>query len=153
MLIRDRWNVQHLLGESGPRTTMRCNLWRECRLKAGTEGRLAMDDTLQQGDGIAGRHGTAREFAERALAAEARGDQDEADRLFAQAERLDPEAAATVLSERRREAGSTGRTAPQGMGPRQDDEVAAITRTVTGDDAPSRAGITGSGSGADGQGT
>lgn len=110
-----------------------------------------MDDTLHQGDGIAGRHGTARGFAERALAAEARGDQDEANRLFAQAERIDPEAVATVLAERRDEAG--GVAAPQDEGAQQDDEVAAVTRTVEPrQDAPSRAGITGSGSGADGQG-
>ena len=109
-----------------------------------------MDDTLHQGDGIAGRHGTAREFAERALAAEARGDQDEADRLFAQAERIDPEAVANVLAERRGDTGGTA--APQDLGPQQDEEVAAITRTVTGHDAWPPAGITGSGSGADGEG-
>ncbi len=109
-----------------------------------------MDDTLHQGDGIAGRHGTAREFAERALAAEARGDQDEADRLFAQAEQIDPEAVANVLAERRGDAGGTA--APQALSPQQDEEVAAITRTVTGHDARPPAGITGSGSGADGEG-
>ena len=117
-----------------------------------------MDDTLHQGDGIAGRHGTAREFAERALAAEARGDQDEADRLFAQAERIDPEAVANVLAERRGDTGGTaapqdlGPQQDQDLGPQQDEEVAAITRTVTGHDAWPPAGITGSGSGADGEG-
>ncbi len=110
-----------------------------------------MDDTLHQGDGIAGRHATARAFAERALAAEARGDQDEADRLFAQADKLDPEAAATVLAERRDEA--SGPAAAGDLGPQRDEEVAAITRTVTGHDARPPAGITGSGSGADSQGT
>ncbi len=106
-----------------------------------------MDDTLHQGDGIAGRHGTAREFAERAVAAEAWGDQDEADRLFAEAERIDPEAVANVLSQRVTDRASD-------PGPQRDEEVAAITRTVKpGQDAPSRAGITGSGSGADGEGT
>jgi hypothetical protein len=109
-----------------------------------------MDDTLHQGDGIAGRHAAAREMAERALAAEARGDQDEADRLFAAADRIDPEAVAAALAERR---DTPGRIAPGDQGPQNDDEVAAITRTVTGRDAPSRAGITGPGSGADGQGT
>lgn len=108
-----------------------------------------MDDTLNQGDGIAGRHGSAREMAERALAAEAQGDQEEADRLFAAADKLDPDAVATVLAERRDRPG--GVTAAD-QGPQDDDEVAAITRTVSGRDAPSRSGITGSGSGADGQG-
>lgn len=104
-----------------------------------------MDDALHQGDGIAGRHGHARRLAEEAVAAEARGDQQDADRLFAEADRLDPDAVAAVLSERRGEAGGD-------TGPQRDREVAAETRTVTGRDAPPRAGITGSGSGADGQG-
>ena len=106
-----------------------------------------MDDTLHQGDGIAGRHATARAMAERAVAAEARGDQDEADRLFAEAERIDPEAVANVLSE-----GVTSRAADPGA--QRDEEVAAMTRTVEpGQGAPSRAGITGPGSGADAQNT
>ena len=87
-----------------------------------------MDDTLHQGDGIAGRHGSAREMAERALAAEARGDQDEADRLFAAADKLDPEAVAAVLAERR---DTPGRVAQDSQGPQDDDEVAAMTRTST----------------------
>ena len=106
-----------------------------------------MDDTLHQGDGIAGRYATARAMAERAAAAEARGDQDEADRLFAEAERIDPEAVANVLAE-----GVTSRAGDPGA--QNDEEVAAMTRTVEpGQDAPSRAGITGPGSGADAQGT
>ena len=106
-----------------------------------------MDDTLHQGDGIAGRHTTARTMAERAVAAEARGDQDEADRLFAEAERIDPAAVAHVLSE-----GVASRAAD--LGAQRDEEVAAMTRTVEpGQDAPSRAGIAGSGSGADAQNT
>ena len=104
-----------------------------------------MDDALHQGDGIAGRHGNARRMAVEAVAAERRGDQDEADRLFAAADRLDPQAAAAVLAERQGEPGGD-------LGPQRDSEVAAMTRTVTGRDAPSRAGITGPGSGADGQG-
>ena len=44
-----------------------------------------------------GKHGKARALAEAALAAEKRGDQDEADRLFAEAQRTDPEAVADVL--------------------------------------------------------
>lgn len=46
-----------------------------------------------------GRRLQARRLAERALAARRAGDQDEADRLFAEADRIDPEAAADVLEE------------------------------------------------------
>ena len=106
-----------------------------------------MKDALQQGDGISGRHATARHMAERAVAAEARGDQDEADRLFAEAEKLDPEAVANVLSE-----SVTSRASDPGE--QNDAEVAGMSRTVEPhSDAPSRAGITGPGSGADAQGS
>ncbi len=97
----------------------------------------------QQGDGIAGRHQTARQTAERAVAASRAGNQDEADRLFADAARLDPVAVATVLAEHQE--GASADTQPA-----SDEEVAAMSRTVEPhQDAPSRAGITGSGSGAD----
>ena len=109
-----------------------------------------MDDTLHQGDGIGGRHGSARNMAERALAAEARGDQEEADRLFAQAERIDPEAVAAVLSERRGKAGDVAAT--QDQGPQRDDEVAAITRTVTGRDTRRAPGSPGQEAGRTGKG-
>lgn len=111
-----------------------------------------MEDTVHPADGLGKRFGTARGIAEKALAAEAAGDQDEADRLFAQADNVDPQAVAALLAERRGEAG--GDTFAKDGGPQRDEEVAAITRTIApGHDAPPRAGITGSGSGADGQGT
>ena len=108
-----------------------------------------MDDSLRQGDGIAGKHGAARVLAEQAMAAQSRGDEDEADRLFAEADKVDPDAVIAVLEER---GGSRTRhrvdTAPQ-----DDDEIAAMSRTVEpGSDAPSRAGVSGRGSGADSQG-
>jgi len=109
-----------------------------------------MDDGLQQGDGIAGKHGAARLLAEQAVAAQARGDDEEADRLFAQAERSDPDAVIAVLQERAAEA--PGRTGGDAM-PQDDAEIAAMSRTVEpGSDAPSRAGVSGRGSGADNQG-
>ena len=108
-----------------------------------------MDDGLKQGDGIAGKHGAARTLAEQAMAAQARGDEDEADRLFAEAEKADPDAVVAVLQERSGErARSGGDTAPQ-----DDEEIAAMSRTVEPrSDAPSRAGVSGRGSGADNQG-
>lgn len=108
-----------------------------------------MDDGLRQGDGIAGKHGAARALAEQAMAAQARGDEDEADRLFAEADKTDPDAVIAVLQE----SGGT-RTQPlTDMAPQDDDEIAAMSRTVEpGSDAPSRAGVSGSGSGADSQG-
>ena len=108
-----------------------------------------MDDSLQQGDGIAGKHGAARVLAEQALAAQTRGDEDEANRLFAEADRADPDAVIAVLQER------SGSAAPAGTdkGPQDDEEIAAMSRTVEpGADAPSRAGVSGRGSGADNQG-
>ncbi len=104
-----------------------------------------MQDGPQQGDGIAGRHETARQTAERAIAAQRAGDQDEADRLFADAARLDPTAVSAVLAE---QPATQSNTAPA-----TDEEIAALSRTVEPHaDAPSRAGITGPGSGADNQG-
>ena len=108
-----------------------------------------MDDGLTQGDGIAGKHGAARLLAEQAVAAQARGDEDEADRLFAQADKADPDAVIAVLQER----GGTRARAGAGAGPGNDEEIAAMSRTVEpGSDAPSRAGVSGRGSGADNQG-
>lgn len=108
-----------------------------------------MDDGLHQGDGIAGKHGSARALAERALAAQARGDEDEADRLFAEADRVDPAAVIAVLQER---SGQPGPGRATGA-PQDDAEIAAMSRTVEpGSAAPSRAGVSGRGSGADGEG-
>ena len=108
-----------------------------------------MDDGLRQGDGIAGKHGAARALAEQALAAQARGDEAEADRLFAEADKVDPDAVIAVLQER---GGARSRSRTD-MAPQDDDEIAAMSRTVEpGSDAPSRAGVSGRGSGADNQG-
>lgn len=89
-----------------------------------------------------------RQLAERALRAPATGDDDEADRLFAAADRADPQAVVAVLEEHRDES-----TAGGDAGPQDDAEIAAQSRTVEpGADAPSRAGISGRDSGADTQG-
>ncbi|MBS0639966.1 MAG: hypothetical protein JSS43_08850 [Proteobacteria bacterium] len=49
----------------------------------------------------ADRRPQARALVEKALQAERAGDQDEADRLFAEAERIDPDETAEVLQEHR----------------------------------------------------
>ena len=106
---------------------------------------------LEQTDGAAGKHGAARMLAEQALAAQAAGNEDEADRLFAEADRADPDAVVAVLQERAHDsdAGTTGADA----GPQDDADIEAMSRTVEpGSDAPSRSGVSGRGSGADGQG-
>jgi hypothetical protein len=111
-----------------------------------------MYDTVHPSDSLAKRYGTGRALAERALAAEAAGDQEEADRLFAQANDVDPMAVAELLAERRGEQQGPGEGGDAGP-PQRDEEIAAMTRTVEpGQDAPSRAGITGYGSGADAEG-
>ena len=108
-----------------------------------------MSDDLDQTDGVGGKHAAARQMAEQALRAQTAGDDDEASRLFAAAERIDPQAVIAVLEERRGDP-----AAVPGGEAQNDDEVAAITRTVEpGADAPSRAGISGRGSGADTQDT
>ena len=109
-----------------------------------------MDDALDQSDGLGGRHARARLLAEKALAAQTAGDDDEADRLFAEADRIDPEAVANVLQER------AGDPLPPRTGtdtaPQNDEDIAAMTRTIQPrSDAPPRSGITGPGSGADSQ--
>lgn len=104
-----------------------------------------MPDESSDPDTGPGKHGLARQLAERALRAEAEGDQARADELFAEAERTDPSAVADVLQER---ATIPGRVAgDQGD---SDADVARITREVRpGSAAPSRAGVSGPGSGAD----
>ncbi len=49
-----------------------------------------MSDDLDQTDGAGGKHAAARQLAEQALRAQAAGDEEEAERLFADAERADP---------------------------------------------------------------
>lgn len=110
-----------------------------------------MSEELDQSDGAGGKYAAARALAERALAAQAAGDDDEAERLFAQAERVDPDAVIAVLGAH---AGDPNNTATGADAEPQDDvEIAAMTRTVEPHaSAPSRAGISGRGSGADNEG-
>ncbi len=106
-----------------------------------------MSDDLDQTDGAGGKHSAARQLAEQALRAQAAGDEEEAERLFADAERADPQAVIAVLEEHQ---GDPATAAPE---PQDDAELAAESRTVQpGADAPSRAGVSGRGSGADTQG-
>ncbi|MDP9095748.1 MAG: hypothetical protein M3N26_04190 [Pseudomonadota bacterium] len=102
------------------------------------------DDTMTHGDGSDSKHEAARQMAEAALKAEAAGDTARADTLLDQAEKADPSAVIDVVTERADQA------IPGGA---DDDELSTMSETVQpGSDAPSRAGITGSGSGADNQG-
>jgi hypothetical protein len=92
-----------------------------------------------------GKHGIARHLVDASMQAQRDGRLDEADRLMDEAVRTDPQAVEDALLETRQ--GARLDAAEIGT----DAEVAAITRTIQpGSDAPSRAGITGSGSGADG---
>ena len=94
-------------------------------------------------DGEGERFANARALAERALRAGSEGDSETADRLFAEANRIDPQAVEAVLNE-----AVVSREPPPP--PASDEEVAAMSRTVKPhSDAPSRAGITRDGSGAD----
>ncbi len=92
-----------------------------------------------------GKHGQARRLADAALTAQREGRHEEAERLLDEAQRIDPQALEEALAESR--VGARLDAAEIGT----DAEVAAISRTIEpGSSAPSRAGITGSGSGADG---
>src|SRR3954451_20894248 len=62
-------------------------------------GARIMADTDQGVSSGSGRRGQARALAVQALDAERRGDQEQADRLFTEADRIDPEAVADVLQE------------------------------------------------------
>ncbi len=111
-----------------------------------------MSDDYEQPDGTAARHATARAMAERAVQAQADGEDEAADRLFAEAARVDPDAVADVLAAQADNPGDTATGADSE--PQDDEEIAAMSRTIQpNSDAPSRAGIGGSGSGADDQGT
>ncbi|NHN85051.1 hypothetical protein GOB93_10415 [Acetobacter musti] len=103
-------------------------------------------------DAEAGKHARARELAEAALRAEAKGDQILADKLLDQAENTDPEAVENVLRDSLDEPTRLHHrhAKPSDADFGDDVAVAAMTRTVEpGSDAPDRAGITQSGSGAD----
>jgi hypothetical protein len=100
-----------------------------------------MRDNMTDGEGE--RFARARALAEKAVRAQSEGDDETADRLFAEASRIDPQAVEAVLSE-----AVVTREAPPP--PASDEEIAAMSRTVQPhSDAPSRAGITRDGSGAD----
>jgi hypothetical protein len=102
------------------------------------------DPDNRPADPGAGKYGQARALADKAMRLEAEGDQEGADRLYDEAQRIDPDALAAALDE-----AVTSRPA-QVEPPASDREVAAISRTIQPHaDAPDRSGITGSGSGAD----
>ena len=92
------------------------------------------------------KHGGARQFVDAANRALADNDDTKAGDLMDQALRTDPDGLADALAQDQDAA-----ALPGDADMASDDEVAAISRTIQpGSDAPSRAGITGSGSGADG---
>jgi len=95
----------------------------------------------------ASKHAQARQLAEAALRARQAGDDAKADELFAEAERTDPSAVINLLQEHERDRGALSR---EDLGPQDDEAIARMTNEVEpGGDAPSRANITGPGSGAD----
>jgi len=112
-----------------------------------------LTEDLDQSDGVGGKHLAARQLAERALQAQADGDSDEADRLFAKAERADPQAVIAVLEERGASRPGTSAMTSDTT-PQDDNEIAAMSRTIEpGSAAPSRSGVSGRGTGADTEGT
>lgn len=110
------------------------------------------DETEGRGDDDLNKHGVARELAEAALRARRAGDDDRADALLDQARRTDPLAVEDLLLEIG--FGELSPERPESFDPATADaEVAAISRQVKPQaDAPSRAGITDTGSGADDEG-
>ena len=104
----------------------------------------ASDPADRAEDTGSGKHGHARALADKAMRLEAEGDQDGADQLFDEAQRTDPDAVADALNE----AAALRPTDVEPPG--SDAEVERISRELEPHaDAPNRAGITGSGSGAD----
>ena len=111
-----------------------------------------MAEEYEQTDGVAGRHLHARQLAEQAMRAQAEGDDELAEQLFTEASKIDPEAVENALANAASDPsdGATGTDAA----PQDDEELEAMSRTVEPHaDAPSRAGVSGRGSGADGQGS
>lgn len=96
------------------------------------------------GPGATGKHGKARQLVDAALRA---ADPDEAARLLDDATRTDPEATAAAFSEAR---AIPLQDRVGDASPASDAEVAAEGAGAPGA-TPSRAGITGPGSGADGE--
>ena len=104
-------------------------------------------DVGHESEGLNNRHAAARALAEQAMRAQAAGNDEEADRLFAQASSIDADAVANALEQNPVDVGA-------GPAPQDDEEIAAMSRTVEpGSAAPSRSGIAGEGSGADAQGS
>ncbi len=105
---------------------------------------MSDQETEETGSESAGKHGAARAQAEAALRAQREGDPERAEALFDQATRTDPEAVVDVLQETGADA------APDARDTATDREVELELQQVRPhSDAPSRSGITGSGSGAD----
>ncbi len=102
------------------------------------------DPNEMPGDEGASKHGEARALADAALRARDAGDNDRAETLLDQARRVDPEAVADVLQED--DAEPAGPVAIDDV----DAELALMsTQVQPHSDAPTRSGISGSGSGAD----
>ncbi len=102
-----------------------------------------MSDKLNQGSGADDKHEAARNMAEAALRAEAAGDVEQAAALLDQAQKADPSAVVETVEE----------TGAGAVAVDDDTELSTMSETVVpGSAAPSRSGITGPGSGADGQG-
>ena len=94
------------------------------------------------------RRTTARGMVAKAEDARSAGNDDEADRLLDEADRVDPQAVGDALAAEGPHAEIAGE--PDAASD-ADEEVRLMTATVEPhSDAPSRAGITGEGSGADG---
>ena len=112
-----------------------------------------MSDLIDGNDGAgAEKHGQARALVEAALRARREGEDDRADLLMEQARHVDPEAVEDVLMEIEPNELAPDE-APAGDPATIDREIELMSRQIEpGSDAPSRAGITGAGSGADSQG-
>lgn len=107
-----------------------------------------MSDSQGTDEVDGGKHGGARQQADAATRAQAAGDDTRAADLLDQALRTDPDGLADALAQDR-----DASPVQADSGTASDDDVAAISRQIQpASDSPSRAGITGSGSGADGMG-
>ena len=95
-------------------------------------------------------HGQARSLVDAAIKARREGDDEKADLLMGQARKTDPQAVEDVLMEI-----GPNELAPdeasEAAGMASDEEVARISRQMDPTVTPPRVGITGSGSGADGE--
>ena len=99
-----------------------------------------MTSENQGATGEEDRRSDSRSLILKAEAARRDGNDDEADRLLDEATRIDPQATEDAIAESPRADAAAG----------SDEDVRLVTATIQPhSDAPSRAGITGSGSGAD----